>query len=54
MFNQGVIPLSYTPRRLALEPTSRNFVVIESEHGVVCKSEKLKMMVAILLLLFFF
>ena len=31
-FNTSVIPLSCTPRQCVLEPTTRNFVIIESDH----------------------
>lgn len=40
MVNQGVVPLSYTPRRIAANTAGRNFVVIESDYGVLCESEK--------------
>ncbi|KAJ3220522.1 Splicing factor 3B subunit 3, partial [Clydaea vesicula] len=40
VFNQGVVPLNYTPRRIALNQSAKNFVIIESDHGVICSSEK--------------
>ncbi|KAJ3092115.1 Splicing factor 3B subunit 3, partial [Quaeritorhiza haematococci] len=40
VFNQGIIPLSYTPRRFAVHPTSKNFVTVESENGVLCPSDR--------------
>ncbi|KAI9595999.1 mono-functional DNA-alkylating methyl methanesulfonate N-term-domain-containing protein [Syncephalis fuscata] len=40
VFNQASIPLSYTPRHFTVHPTSRNFVVIEAEHGVYSPAER--------------
>lgn len=38
-FNQKIVPLEYTPRRLVLHRPTNKFVVIESEHNTYCKSE---------------
>jgi splicing factor 3B subunit 3 len=40
VFNQASIPLNYTPRRFTVHPGSRNFVVIETEHGVYSPAER--------------
>jgi splicing factor 3B subunit 3 len=40
LFNQGIVPLKYTPRRITHNPGGNNFVIIESDHGVLCKSER--------------
>ncbi|RKP05741.1 CPSF A subunit region-domain-containing protein, partial [Thamnocephalis sphaerospora] len=39
-FNQAAIPLKYTPRRFAVHPVSRNFVVIESDHATYSPFER--------------
>eukprot|EP00002_Diphylleia_rotans_P015645 TRINITY_DN3029_c0_g1_i1.p1 TRINITY_DN3029_c0_g1~~TRINITY_DN3029_c0_g1_i1.p1 ORF type:complete len:1187 (+),score=271.71 TRINITY_DN3029_c0_g1_i1:60-3620(+) len=33
VFNQQVLPLSYTPRKLVVHPTSKNIVILESDHN---------------------
>ncbi|PVU88073.1 hypothetical protein BB559_005739 [Furculomyces boomerangus] len=33
--NQASIPLSYTPRSMAINEKSKNFVIIESDHGTM-------------------
>jgi splicing factor 3B subunit 3 len=40
VFNQGVVALDYTPRRITPNPGGKNFVVIESDHGILCESER--------------
>lgn len=39
-FNQSVVPLKYTPRRFTYHEASKSFVIVESEHGTWCPSEK--------------
>ncbi|KAI9208104.1 CPSF A subunit region-domain-containing protein [Polychytrium aggregatum] len=39
-FNQGIVPLKYTPRRFTLHQASKNFVIIESDYQTLCPSEK--------------
>jgi splicing factor 3B subunit 3 len=34
-FNTTSVPLSFTPRKMVLEPVSRQFVIIESDHRTV-------------------
>ncbi|KAI8990232.1 CPSF A subunit region-domain-containing protein [Pilobolus umbonatus] len=41
-FNQVSIPLKYTPRKFALHPPTRTFVVVESDHGTFSPAEKAK------------
>ncbi|ORX89541.1 hypothetical protein K493DRAFT_326164 [Basidiobolus meristosporus CBS 931.73] len=43
VFNQLSIPLQYTPRRFVVHPSSRNFVIIESEHNTYSPSEQKKL-----------
>lgn len=38
VFNQGAVPLQYTPRRIV--PAGNNFITIESDHGILCDSEQ--------------
>lgn len=38
VFNEGVVPLTYTPRRMALHEQYKNFVIVESDYGVLSKS----------------
>jgi splicing factor 3B subunit 3 len=40
VFNQSIIPLSYTPRRFILHPPSKNFVIIESDHATFSPEAK--------------
>jgi splicing factor 3B subunit 3 len=40
VFQQSSIPLTYTPRRFAVHPDTQQFLVIESEYGALCPSEK--------------
>ncbi|KAI9006019.1 CPSF A subunit region-domain-containing protein [Gaertneriomyces semiglobifer] len=42
IFNHVSVPLTYTPRRFVLHPQSSAFLIIESDHGVYCPSEKRK------------
>ncbi|CAH7667624.1 CPSF A subunit region-domain-containing protein [Phakopsora pachyrhizi] len=37
---QDSMPLSYTPRKMILDPATKNVITIESEHGTVSPSEK--------------
>ncbi|OLY84346.1 Splicing factor 3B subunit 3 [Smittium mucronatum] len=39
VINQASIQLSYTPKSIALNKESKNFVIIESEHGVISSSK---------------
>ncbi len=40
VFNQSVVPLSYTPRRQILDPHSHNFIIIESDNNTLSPFEK--------------
>jgi splicing factor 3B subunit 3 len=40
VFNQSIIPLTYTPRRFILHPATKNFVVIESDHATFSPEAK--------------
>ncbi|KAI7907481.1 CPSF A subunit region-domain-containing protein [Cokeromyces recurvatus] len=42
IFNQISIPLKYTPRKFALHPPSRTFVVVESDHATFSPEAKMK------------
>ncbi|KAJ8329230.1 pre-mRNA-splicing factor rse1 [Batrachochytrium dendrobatidis] len=44
VFKQASIPLKYTPRRFIFDQVSQNFVVIESDHGVFCPSDRAKIL----------
>ncbi|KAI8815119.1 CPSF A subunit region-domain-containing protein [Cladochytrium replicatum] len=44
VFNQGTIPLKYTPRRFTLHQPTKHFVVIESEHNTWCPSDKARIL----------
>ncbi|KAJ1341726.1 hypothetical protein BSLG_003686 [Batrachochytrium salamandrivorans] len=44
VFKQASIPLKYTPRRFIFDEASRNFVVIESDHGVFCPADRTKIL----------
>ncbi|RKO91294.1 splicing factor 3B subunit 3-like protein [Blyttiomyces helicus] len=44
VFNQSIIPLKYTPRRFTLNPVSKHFIIVESEHNTWCPSEKQKLL----------
>lgn len=46
-FHQGVVALDYTPRKITPIPGNKSFVVVESDHGVLCESER-KLLVYIL------
>ena len=32
MFNQQVVPLRYTPRKMVINPENNNLIIIESSH----------------------
>ncbi|KAI8577471.1 hypothetical protein K450DRAFT_251826 [Umbelopsis ramanniana AG] len=40
VFNQSIIPLTYTPRRFILHPATKNFVIIESDHATFSPEAK--------------
>ncbi|KAG2186047.1 hypothetical protein INT43_002485 [Umbelopsis isabellina] len=40
VFNQSIIPLSYTPRRFILHPSTKNFIIIESDHATFSPEAK--------------
>jgi splicing factor 3B subunit 3 len=40
VFNQLSFKLKYTPRRLLFDSSSKNFIILESEHGVFSEKEK--------------
>jgi splicing factor 3B subunit 3 len=40
IFNQTVIPLRYTPRRMVIHPDTNNIIIIESDQNVYSKREK--------------
>jgi splicing factor 3B subunit 3 len=40
IFSQSIIPLRYTPRKIAINPDNNNIVIIESDHNVISKAEK--------------
>ena len=42
VFNQTSYPLKYTPRKMVLNPQTKNFLIIESDHGTYCPSELAK------------
>ncbi len=52
-FNHVTIKLKYTPRRMLLHPTSKNFVVLESEHQTPSQNEKTSILEARVGILFF-
>ena len=41
VFNQTVIPLQYTPRKLVLHPPSKNVILIETEHNAYTEETKI-------------
>lgn len=45
VYNQGIVPLRYTPRRIAANLAASNFVIIESDQGILCEAEKKKLVV---------
>ncbi|KAJ3054091.1 Splicing factor 3B subunit 3 [Rhizophlyctis rosea] len=44
IFNQLIVPSKYTPRRFAIHPHTQNIVIVESEHGTYCPSERKKLL----------
>jgi splicing factor 3B subunit 3 len=40
IFNQTVIPLRYTPRKMVVHPDTSNIIIIESDQNVFSKREK--------------
>ncbi|KAG2230019.1 hypothetical protein INT48_003065 [Thamnidium elegans] len=40
VFNQVSLPLKYTPRKFALHPNTRTFVIVESDHAVYSPESK--------------
>ncbi|TPX37863.1 hypothetical protein SeLEV6574_g07842 [Synchytrium endobioticum] len=44
VFNQSVVPLSYTPRRFAVHEPSRNVVIVESDYNTWCPSDKKRLL----------
>ncbi|CAO0802797.1 unnamed protein product [Mucor circinelloides] len=40
IFNQVSIPLKYTPRKFALHPPSRTFIIVESDHATYSPEAK--------------
>ncbi|KAJ3118747.1 Splicing factor 3B subunit 3 [Phlyctochytrium bullatum] len=46
VFNQHVVPLKYTPRRLVVVPHVNNFVIIESDHYTYSPAEKAQLLEA--------
>lgn len=40
IFNQTVIPLRYTPRKMVIHPDTNNIIIIESDQNVYSKREK--------------
>lgn len=40
IFNQTIIPLRYTPRRMVVHPETNNIVIIEADQNVLSKREK--------------
>lgn len=33
LFNQSIVPLRYTPRKMAVNPVNKNLIIIESDHN---------------------
>ncbi|TPX35307.1 hypothetical protein SmJEL517_g02334 [Synchytrium microbalum] len=44
VFNQSVVPLSYTPRKFAVHEPSRNVIIVEADHNTWCPSDKIKLL----------
>nr|KAJ3423303.1 Splicing factor 3B subunit 3 [Polyrhizophydium stewartii] len=44
VFNQISIPLKYTPRRFIFDEVSRNFIIVESDNGTYCPSDRTKIL----------
>eukprot|EP00842_Homolaphlyctis_polyrhiza_P007012 jgi/Hompol1/8/HPOL_001304-RA len=40
VFKQAAIPLKYTPRRFIFDSSSQNFIIIESDHGTLCPTDR--------------
>jgi splicing factor 3B subunit 3 len=39
LFNQTIVPLRYTPRKLVVHPASNYLIIIESDHRAFSKDE---------------
>ncbi|KAJ2999724.1 Splicing factor 3B subunit 3 [Globomyces sp. JEL0801] len=47
LFHQVSVKLKYTPRRFFCHEESKNFIILESEHGTWCPSDKTKILTAL-------
>jgi splicing factor 3B subunit 3 len=42
LFNQTVVPLSYSPRKMVVHEDSKNLIIIESDNRAYCQRERLE------------
>jgi len=46
MFNQQVLPLRYTPRKMVVHPVTNNLIIIESDQNMFTYAQRRQLLSA--------